>query len=124
MNHLTPEKITRNELIRSIKARTNMRNCKLAEDFKLSEPRISVILRDTKKKYDGSLRYTKKTIKPKFLKEINDFRKESGLPKLKYKKRKCLKCDDKFDSQGDHNRLCWRCRRSNKDESIDYDIDL
>ncbi len=54
----------------------------------------------------------------KLLKSLNNFRKESGLPDIVVKKRKCLKCDKKFTSLGIWNRLCEHCTRGNKHEDV------
>ncbi len=60
---------------------------------------------------------TNKTYKyKKLLKALNNFRKESGLPDIVVKKRKCLKCDKIFTSLGIWNRLCETCTRTNKNE--------
>tara|TARA_B100000959_G_C14988095_1_gene626506 strand:+ start:1453 stop:1671 length:219 start_codon:yes stop_codon:yes gene_type:complete len=52
----------------------------------------------------------------KLLKDLNNLRKESGLPDIIVKKRKCLKCDKIFTSLGIGNRLCETCLRTNKNE--------
>lgn len=31
----------------------------------------------------------------------------------KFEGKICLKCDQKFPSKGNHNRLCWGCRSEN-----------
>ena len=49
---------------------------------------------------------------------VSIFRKDNGMKKLNAKKRYCLKCDGKFISEGNHNRLCDRCRRTNSTENI------
>ena len=36
-------------------------------------------------------------------------------PTRKNRWRRCLKCDERFQSEGPHNRLCARCNRVNKD---------
>lgn len=50
------------------------------------------------------------------MKSLNNFRRESGLPDIVVKKRKCLKCDKTFSSMGNWNRLCDTCTRSNRYE--------
>jgi len=52
----------------------------------------------------------------RLLKSLNNLRKELGLPYIVVKKRKCLKCDKIFTSQGTFNRLCETCTRVNKNE--------
>ena len=60
---------------------------------------------------------TNKVYKNKrLLKALNNFRKESGLPDIVVKSRRCLKCDKKFTSLGIWNRLCEPCTRANKHE--------
>jgi len=60
---------------------------------------------------------TKKLFKNKrLLKDLNILRKESGLPELIAKKRRCLKCNKFFVSLGNWNRICESCYRSNKHE--------
>ena len=60
---------------------------------------------------------SKKLFKNKrLLKDLNDLRKESGLPELAAKKRKCLKCNKNFTSMGNWNRICESCYRTNKHE--------
>jgi hypothetical protein len=60
---------------------------------------------------------TNKVFKNKrLLKTLNNFRKESGLPDIVVKRRRCLKCDKIFTSLGISNRLCEACTRANKNE--------
>ena len=60
---------------------------------------------------------TKKLYKNKnMLKDLNAFRKESGLPNIVAKNRQCLKCGKNFISTGNYNRICEICCRTNKHE--------
>lgn len=49
---------------------------------------------------------------PKELDELNAFREKEGLPPLKRKERKCLKCSIRFIAID--SRLCNRCNVHNK----------
>ena len=51
---------------------------------------------------------------------LNIIRGFFRLPPVELKRRKCLKCNLKFDSVGAHNRLCADCVRSN--ENINEEI--
>ena len=44
-------------------------------------------------------------------KELNDARRLSGLKEILLKQRVCLRCEEKFNSEGNHNRLCDSCRK-------------
>jgi hypothetical protein len=44
-------------------------------------------------------------------KELNDARRLSGLKEILFKQRVCLRCEEKFNSEGNHNRLCDSCRK-------------
>ena len=44
---------------------------------------------------------------------INEARRMSGLKEIQPKNRICLRCERKFVSQGEHNRLCDFCRKIN-----------
>ncbi len=44
-------------------------------------------------------------------KELNDARRLSGLKEIHSKQRICLSCEEKFNSEGSHNRLCDSCRK-------------
>ncbi|MBQ09313.1 MAG: hypothetical protein CMD96_05945 [Gammaproteobacteria bacterium] len=44
------------------------------------------------------------------LKSVNEFRNMAGYGDLNIRERKCLKCDKKFISKGNHNRLCDSCK--------------
>jgi len=48
------------------------------------------------------------------LEEINEARRLCGLPELNIKRRSCLKCDRKFKSEGNHNRICKSCTDENR----------
>jgi hypothetical protein len=39
-------------------------------------------------------------------------RRACGLRALVAKRRKCLVCDELFDSEGNHNRICGECKHS------------
>ena len=54
----------------------------------------------------------------KLLKALNSFRRESGLPEVVVKRRRCLKCDKAFTSLGKWNRLCDTCTRVNKHDDV------
>lgn len=41
--------------------------------------------------------------------KVNGFRKQMGLEKIEIKKRKCLRCDKEFKSEGANNRMCDHC---------------
>lgn len=41
---------------------------------------------------------------------INSFRKSHGLEPIIQKTRNCLKCNIEFDSQGQSNRMCYKCK--------------
>jgi len=43
--------------------------------------------------------------------ELNDARRLSGLKEILLKQRVCLRCEEKFNSEGNHNRLCDSCRK-------------
>ncbi len=45
------------------------------------------------------------------IEQINEARRLSDLEKICVKKRVCLRCEEKFNSEGNHNRLCDSCRR-------------
>ena len=47
------------------------------------------------------------------IKNINKCRSRVGMKKLNIKKRKCLKCNKRFESEGNHNRICELCKRRN-----------
>lgn len=49
--------------------------------------------------------------------QINEARRLSGLKEIKTKRRVCLSCEKEFASEGDHNRLCDSCRKS---DTIDF----
>ena len=49
------------------------------------------------------------------LEEINEFRKELGMESMKIKLKKCIKCSKKFESEGNHNRMCDVCRKNHKE---------
>ncbi len=60
---------------------------------------------------------TKKLFKnKKLLKDLNELRRESGLPEITAKRRKCLKCNKYFVSMGNWNRICENCFRTNRHE--------
>lgn len=40
---------------------------------------------------------------------VQKFRKQCGMPRIKEKKRNCLKCEKGFWSAGPSNRLCNSC---------------
>ena len=44
------------------------------------------------------------------VKDANSFRKSMGVAPLVAKERACLRCEDRFPSEGKHNRMCPRCR--------------
>ena len=46
--------------------------------------------------------------------ELNEARRLSGLKEIHLKQRVCLRCEEKFNSEGSHNRLCDSCRRKIK----------
>ena len=46
--------------------------------------------------------------------ETNALRSSSGLPPIVAKKRACLKCGVKFESDGCHHRLCVSCTNENR----------
>jgi len=48
------------------------------------------------------------------LRETNALRLSTGLPLLVAKKRACLKCGVKFESDGCHHRLCASCTKDNQ----------
>ncbi len=48
------------------------------------------------------------------LEELKEARRLSGLKGLHLKQLICLRCGEKFNSEGSHNRLCDLCRRKNK----------
>jgi hypothetical protein len=43
--------------------------------------------------------------------ELKEARRLSGLKEIHSKQRICLSCEEKFNSEGSHNRLCDSCRR-------------
>jgi len=45
------------------------------------------------------------------IEHINEARRLSDLEKICVKKRLCLRCEKKFNSEGNHNRLCDSCRK-------------
>lgn len=45
------------------------------------------------------------------IKEINRLRSVLGLPLIKILKKMCLNCGIKFESEGNHNRMCEVCRK-------------
>lgn len=44
------------------------------------------------------------------VRDMNEARKENGLPPLAIKKRKCLNCSKLFRSEGAYHRICGRCK--------------
>jgi len=42
---------------------------------------------------------------------VNDFRKSMGLKPVVFKERKCLVCEQAFDSECMSNRICYPCKR-------------
>jgi len=42
--------------------------------------------------------------------EVNKFRKLHGLEPLRRREKDCLKCGQKFESQGPYMRMCQSCR--------------
>lgn len=56
----------------------------------------------------------KKTLPLKEVEEVNIIRRVVELADLNIKRRMCLKCGCMFKSEGNHNRLCDVCVRSNK----------
>jgi hypothetical protein len=48
------------------------------------------------------------------LRETNTVRLSNGLPPLAPKKRDCLKCGVKIESDGCHHRLCTSCTKENQ----------
>lgn len=50
------------------------------------------------------------------LDKINDLRRSHDMQELELEKKKCLKCNSKFLSEGSHNRMCPNCRCKNKEE--------
>ena len=53
------------------------------------------------------------------LDEINELRELCKLPPIQPKVRKCLKCNMRFESQGNHNRLCDSCRKPSYERKND-----
>jgi hypothetical protein len=48
------------------------------------------------------------------IEHINEARRLSDLKEINLKQRVCLSCEEKFNSEGSHNRLCDSCRRKIK----------
>lgn len=47
--------------------------------------------------------------------QIYNLRREFGLPQLVKKTRTCLYCNEKFTSEGAHNRKCEKCKAGEKE---------
>ena len=41
-----------------------------------------------------------------------DFRKPESINKKQKKERDCMMCYKPFNSQGNHNRICYNCKRT------------
>ncbi len=50
-------------------------------------------------------------IKSYDIEQINEVRHLSGLKEIHLKQRVCLRCEEKFNSEGNHNRMCDSCRK-------------
>ena len=44
------------------------------------------------------------------LKRLNIFRENMGMGPIIHIIKRCMACNHKFESEGDHNRLCRLCR--------------
>lgn len=51
-------------------------------------------------------------------KDVVKLRKDLGMQPLVIKILNCMKCDDKFESEGHHNRLCIKCRRTKNRQGV------
>lgn len=61
----------------------------------------------------------KKNKTKEIIKVINVFRKENDMKEIKITRRNCLKCEKKFESMGNWNRLCEKCFKSNSTNDIE-----
>ena len=51
-----------------------------------------------------------KGLSQKEIDSINKMRKDLEMPLLVFKDRPCNRCGKNFESEGRHNRMCYKCR--------------